>query len=277
MKYNEFVESTNLRDDDILLIQEASTLGIKKVKLSTLKQYIGVGSEGSTSPNSPAANPPTGHIKWYRADEVTLNGNLVTSVIDKSPSKNNLIPFSGNPTLIANAINGKAAINFNNSALKHNTEAYTAKIIFLIFRKNDNNNFSDYDGYLAYRSGSSDKVPASNETIVATGIRSTNNKLTAGDLTNAYIDNVLQSSGDIQNFNVGVPFDTGVFHILEIANNNSTVGDKNPIVGADAFSSGRYLQNQDIAEILIYPNLLSSQERTNIYSYFKSYYAFSFL
>lgn len=42
MKYNEFVESTSLQDDDVLLIQEATTLGIKKVKLSTLKQYIGI-------------------------------------------------------------------------------------------------------------------------------------------------------------------------------------------------------------------------------------------
>lgn len=42
MKYNEFPELNNLTDDDTLLIQETTTLGIKKVKLSTLKQYIGV-------------------------------------------------------------------------------------------------------------------------------------------------------------------------------------------------------------------------------------------
>lgn len=53
MKYNEYPELTALKDDDILLIQEASTLGIKKVKLSTLKQYIGVVPETP----KPASDP----------------------------------------------------------------------------------------------------------------------------------------------------------------------------------------------------------------------------
>ena len=44
MKYNEFLETTSLLDEDILLVQEASTLALKKVKLSVLKQYIGVAS-----------------------------------------------------------------------------------------------------------------------------------------------------------------------------------------------------------------------------------------
>lgn len=46
MKYNEFTELTSLVDDDVLLIQEGSTLALKKIKLSTLKEYIGVASGG---------------------------------------------------------------------------------------------------------------------------------------------------------------------------------------------------------------------------------------
>lgn len=41
MKFNEFTEITSLADDDILLVQECSTLAIKKLKLSTLKTYLG--------------------------------------------------------------------------------------------------------------------------------------------------------------------------------------------------------------------------------------------
>lgn len=49
MKFNEFPEATSLLDDDVLLFQETATLAIKKVKLSTIKQYIGVTSTGSAS------------------------------------------------------------------------------------------------------------------------------------------------------------------------------------------------------------------------------------
>ena len=42
MQYPDFLELANLVDDDILLVHEASTMKLKKVKLSTLKQYIGV-------------------------------------------------------------------------------------------------------------------------------------------------------------------------------------------------------------------------------------------
>jgi hypothetical protein len=42
MQYPDFPELTTLGDDDILLVHNASTLALMKVKLSTLKQYMGV-------------------------------------------------------------------------------------------------------------------------------------------------------------------------------------------------------------------------------------------
>ncbi len=35
MKFNEFPELTDIGDDDILLIQEANSLSIKKIKLAS--------------------------------------------------------------------------------------------------------------------------------------------------------------------------------------------------------------------------------------------------
>lgn len=71
MKYNEFVELTSLVDDDILLIQEASTLALKKVKLSTLKQYVkGAASTINSKTLTYVADGDTGGTAyWLGTDE----------------------------------------------------------------------------------------------------------------------------------------------------------------------------------------------------------------
>ncbi len=270
MKYDEFGELTNLSDNDILLIQEASTLGIKKVKLLTLKQYIGIAA-ASTSVNS---NPPNGYVKWYRASDVIANNNTVTTVLDKAPSKNDLIPFSGNPTLVPNAVNNKPALNFNNAALKHNPENYAAKNSFVIYR-NRVANYNDYNAYICARPNFSDKVPVSNEYLIISGTESKPNIYSEG-ATKGYIDNIEQNIIVFKDYNQGVNAGSiNQFHIIESLNTNSVSTTKNLCVGADSYGSGRYLQNTDIAEIIIYPNILNSQERSDIYKYFNSYYGFN--
>lgn len=66
MKYPDFLEVTSLVDDDILLVHQASTMQLKKIKLSTLKQYIGVATTPSYSVEATAV------INAIQATGVTL-------------------------------------------------------------------------------------------------------------------------------------------------------------------------------------------------------------
>lgn len=270
MKFNEFPELTDIGDDDILLIQEANSLGIKKIKLAALKQYIGV-TTGTPEP----INPPTGYSKYYRMDDIATSGTTIITVTDKA-SGNNLTSLTGNPILINNAINGKNVANFNNCAMKHNPETYIAKHAFIVYRNNIQI-YNDYNAYIAARKFDSDKLAASNEMFIISGSRNTSN-IYGESSTKAYIDSVEQNINQFKDYSQGVNAGVaGKFHIVESVFGNSASGTKNLCVGADNNSSGRYLQNTDIAEIIIYPFELSSQQRNSIYSYFKSYYNFDFL
>lgn len=48
MKYPDFTELTDLVDDDILLVHQASTMALKKIKVSTLKKHIGIATTPET-------------------------------------------------------------------------------------------------------------------------------------------------------------------------------------------------------------------------------------
>lgn len=269
MQYNEFIELTNLVDDDVFLIQEASTLALKKVKLSTLKQYIGV----TTQPI--VVTPVSGAVKWYRMDDLLVNGTTITSIIDKI-SSNNLTSAIGNPTLVNNAINNKPAANFNNCAMQHQAEAYAAKHAFVVYRNNVAT-YNNYNAYICARLTSSNVVPNSNEFFIVSGVLNTS-KLYAEGATNGYIDKIAQNINQYKDYNQGVEAGTvGAFHIVESIHNNSVLGTKNLCVGTDSLDSSWSLKNCDIAEIIIYPFELTEVQRTEIYSYFKQRYAFSFL
>jgi hypothetical protein len=279
MKYNQYTELTSLVDDDVLLIQEGSTLALRKVKLSTLKQYIGV----ATTPTP--ATIPIGYVKWYRGDSVILDSNNnIAQVVDKSTG-NNLTPYSGNTTLVKNAINGQDAITFNNSAMKHIAESYAAKTIFIIYRSRNSVNYTDYDMFFHFLgNGNPIKVPLSNEHIYLSGKTASNYVIGSDTTTKVYRDNSLQNTSDFTVFNTqtnsyaGIPPGTfNEFHLLEMEQSSSSIGTKNMIVGADNYTAVRYLKDTDIAELIIYPTILSTTDRTSILAYFKSRYNFSFL
>lgn len=266
MKFNEYPELTSLSDNDLILVQESTTSAIKKIKLSTLKQYVGGG-------NVSTSEPVTGYSKWFRMDSVTSTGTTITSIIDKAGG-NNLTPITGNPTLLTNAFNGRNIANFNNYAMKHNAQTYIAKHVFIVYRNNIAN-YSDYNAYIAARVQFSDKLPASNEIFIISG--SINKPNIYGEsATKGFIDTVEQNINAFKDYNVGVNAGTlDQFHIVESVFGNSVSGTKNLCVGADNNSSGRYLQNTDMAEILIYPFELSTQQKSTMYAYFKSYYSFT--
>ncbi len=47
MQFNQYPELTTLSDSDLLLLQEATTLALRSVKLSTLKEFIGISTPTS--------------------------------------------------------------------------------------------------------------------------------------------------------------------------------------------------------------------------------------
>jgi len=274
MKYPDFLELTSLLDDDILLVHQASTMTLKKIKLSTLKQYIGVSGGGSVPSNLP--NPVDGYVKWFRFDSITLSGNDVLAIKDKSLNANHLAPIGATPTLVSDAINGRNAIKFQNSGLKTQAESYAAKTIYMVFR-NLTNTFSTYNGYLSYRANNANVAAASNELLLIGGVPGTN-QVTGEAATGVYLDNIPGDVSAYSNYTSGIPIgDVGQFHLIENICSTSTVGIKTLCVGIDVFENARTLVNSDIAEIIIYPNLLSSSDRVAMNTYFKSMYNFSFL
>lgn len=272
MKYNEFPDLNTLTENDVLLVQEASTLAIKKIKASVLKQYIGVGSTPPTTTISPIA----GYAKWYRSDSITLSGNQLTAFTDKSPSANNLVAISTKPTLISNAINSRDAVLFNTSPMVTQPESYAAKTIYVVF-KNNNATFSNYNAYVCYRPNSSNLTPISNELNIVSGSISKNN-IYGEQATNGYLDNTSIYSNNYTNYDIGVPIGTvGQYHLIENINANSSVGVKNLCVGADSFAYDRCLINTEVAEIIIYPFVFTPEQRAAMNNYFKQMYNFSFL
>lgn len=270
MKFNEFPEQTTLVDNDILLLQDATTLAIKKVKLSTLKQYIGVAT------TTPTTSPVSGYAKWYRADNLTLSGTKVTAWIDKASTGNNLIPVSTKPTISSNAINSRAAVLFNSSPMITQPEAYAAKTIYVVFRNNAAT-FSNYNAYTCYRPNLSNLTPISNELNIVSGVIN-KNYIYGEQATNAYLDGVQVYSSNYITYNIGVQIGAlGSFHLIENINSNSSIGTKNLCVGADSFEYVRSLINAEIAEIIIYPFVFTSDQRTAMNTYFKQIYNFSFL
>lgn len=66
MKYPDFLELTTLVDDDILLVHQSSTSALRGIKLSTLKQYVGVAATPVYSTETTAV------IKAIQATGITL-------------------------------------------------------------------------------------------------------------------------------------------------------------------------------------------------------------
>jgi len=270
MKYDQFNEATSLVDDDVLLIQEASTLALKKVKLSTLRQYIDV---APTQPTLPM--PVSGSIKWYRSDNLILSGTAVLGMKDKATGFD-LNSISTNSLLISSAINNRSAVRFNTSPMKALQESYAAKTIYIVYRANETV-FNDYNAFTCYRASSCNLLPPSNELNIVSGVATKNNVYGEG-ATKAYLDNSPVTLSSYTFYDAGVfAGNLGQFHLLESVHSNSVAGNKSLCFGADSYAFSRSLINVDIAEVIIYPFVLTEAQRTENNNYFKQMYAFSFL
>lgn len=211
MQFNQFPTNFPLTDNDTLLLYSDSAQIVTQVKLSVLKAFLGV---AATPP--PVTAPPLNHVKWYKADNIIQDVNgKVTAFIDQSASANNLTVLAGTPTLVANAINNKNAVKFNVATMRHVAQSYAAKTAFLVYRPN-HGNFTDYDGYFAALSSFSDKVPASNEVFDLRGVPGSL-KCYSERCTKVYVDNALQSTSAINNYQVGISVgEISRFHLVEM-------------------------------------------------------------
>lgn len=271
-RFHEYPISTSILDDDLLLFAQSTNQSVRTIKAKDLKAYVNSGVV--TTPTLP--NPLSGYVKWFRGDSVTLFGSEVAVFKDKYTSGNNLTPLSSNPLYLTDGINGKNVVRFTSRPMKTQPENYAAKTIYIVFR-NNTNTFSDYNSYVCYRASSSNLTPISNETSIICGVANSNNIFGEG-ATAAYLDNVALNINNYSNYLIGVPIGAvGQFHLIENIKSTSTVGVKNLCVGVDSFSNARALVNSDIAEIIIYPTVLTTQERTTMNNYFKQMYNFSFL
>lgn len=117
MELNEFPGLTTLSDNDLLFIQESNGLTARSIKLSTLKQYLGINSAGSESNirNEILKDNPVG---YWSLDEPTgtVANNLGTAM--SSGSFSNVVL---NQTKLANGSISAALFNSNSSMSFVNT------------------------------------------------------------------------------------------------------------------------------------------------------------
>lgn len=139
-KINELPEILNLADDDWILGMDASANITGKIKVGTLKQYIGVQS----TPNYQYLN---GSLLW-------LEGSLV----DKSGNNRNATPVGANsPVVVSSALGGKPALRWagtSNQELQvtpflSGTSGVTLYCVFTVLANTHYNlvktrNFDDY-------------------------------------------------------------------------------------------------------------------------------------
>jgi hypothetical protein len=229
--------------------------------------------------------PSSGIKLWLKADkDVTKDGsNVVSAWADQSGNGYNAAQgTSGNRPLWVNSVlNGRPILRFDGSNdFLVSSGTYAAKTLFVVAKKSTST-FSDYNGFLTMRtSGLSNKTTASNEAGGFGGIGSANSirnleSLKYNPATKVMIDG---NAGSEAAFNIGSGVDIGSatgFHCFRLEFGGSVSGAKNWVVGADAYgSSGRCL-NGDMAEILVFDRILSTNEKSEIIHYLKQKYALS--
>lgn len=291
MKYHEYSELTNLADDDILLVQETKTLAIKRVKLSTLKQYI----SAATNTPTPINNIPNGYSLWLRADKgLVLDGSTVSTWQDQSSNQYNATQLikASQPLLVANSINGLPALKFDgiDDYLFSDTGINVAdsKAIFLVFKVNQ---FAAYKGLFSLRStqyldwNSADGMAISQAALT--------NQLSI-DVGNAYNSN--PGSDPVA---ITIPYQLNTWNIAlfkmsanvaaMVLNSTVTQSDNyqiNTVVNTGGYvisargtdsnnANGRqfsFYGSNDIAEIIAYSRTLNSTEEQSIYSYLNTKY-----
>lgn len=126
MQFNQFVEATTLTDNDILLIQETGTLAVKKVKLSTVKQYIGVSSGGNSTGSIKDEILKDKPLGYWHLDETT--GSIASnsgSAMSNGTYSNVLLaqPSLATGSNYSASFNGSnSSVSFVNTLINSNTD-----------------------------------------------------------------------------------------------------------------------------------------------------------
>lgn len=291
MKYNQFNEATSLVDDDVLLIQEASTLALKKVKLSTLKQYIGVATTTPAATNT----IPIDYSLWLRADKnVSLNGDTVPIWEDQSSNKYNAIqPIKAyQPTLLPNAVNNLPALRFDgvDDFLFSDTgiNIFDNRAIFLVvkvnqslankgifsLRSNQSVDWNSADGIAIFQGNGNNQIsvdagniynsnPGSNPVAIRI-VCQTNSWSTLSFKMNAGIATMIRNSSltETDNYQINPITNTGGYAISARAtDSNNANGRQFALYGAN-----------DIAEVICYNRVLSSSEEQAVNNYLNTKY-----
>lgn len=134
MKFNEFPEVTSLTDDGILLLQEASTLAIKKVKLSTVKQYIGVTS-GSNTSNIKDEILKDNPLNYWQFDELTGRTAVDLGSAKKDGTYTSVVlgqtSLANGSLYSAKFTNQNSVFSFTNTLLNSNTDITIELIVYI--------------------------------------------------------------------------------------------------------------------------------------------------
>ncbi|MFI5397411.1 MAG: hypothetical protein ACHQ9S_17875 [Candidatus Binatia bacterium] len=215
-------------------------------------------------------NEVPGLMLWLKADAITgiTDGNLVATWPDSSGlGRDATQPVSDSQPLWYSALaNGQPVVRFDgvNDFMATAGQSYAAKTLMVVFAKNTAT-FSDYNGIATTRTGTGNKTAASDETNGIAGRLSTNNITGFGTASGIYLDGSTPSLSAYNTSTTGIALGAGAitFHYVTHERSASTAGAKYWVIGADAFSTGRYLSG-DIAEIIVYDHTLASDVRWSI-------------
>lgn len=151
-----------------------------------------------------------------------------------------------------------------------------AQSILAVWRKTTAT-FSDFHQIISCRkSPNGNKTGDSDENILMGGVSGANaitNSTDASSNTQARHDGIDITETDLINFrtfNVGYDIGSATSWHYTWQFQESLVNTKNWCIGADTFSTGRYLTGE-IAEIIIYPTILSLNKILDIEEYVKTY------
>jgi hypothetical protein len=204
---------------------------------------------------------------------VLLNGSNVTQVNDKSSFNRHATQptASQQPLYEIGGLNSKNILTFDGTNdFLTSSGNYAMRALFVVYRK-ATPTWTDFIGVVTGRpSGVSDKVAASNTNVGFTGIQSNTNNITSVDTatTAIFTNGTQQNLANFNDFNTGVP--TGgatAYHIVSQITANNASGTKNIVIGADAFSTGRWLSGS-VAEVLGFSETPSTDIQQRVEGYF---------
>lgn len=239
---------------------------------------ITINKQASTSPI-----PLSGLAIWLKADSgVTTSGSNVTAWADQSGNGNNAVGSDTLPTLQSNAINGYAAIRFNN--IDPNTSKFTisnnfnlknSSAFIVVKQLNLDNAFARLLGFLGSNNDydSNDGLAFDfNNNVPQLQLESNSNTAIIEDLAAgnvfASVSYKIDNSGNISVFYNGAS--EGTAQNADMTSQNSGGGIYIGQGSQNVTISGLY---GDIAEFIFYNRNVTTTERQQVEAYINAKYA----